>query len=112
MFCAGLPDGLILYQKSKFGQILMGLAIEDVGIFYGHLAHFTVLCCILWTFCIIQGSLVYFSRFGILFQEKSGNPGFVSSFGGTNRFSETLYISVFIKSYFFFLNHFFLKYTQ
>jgi hypothetical protein len=28
----------------------------------------------LWTFDILRGNLVYFSRFGILYQEKSGNP--------------------------------------
>jgi hypothetical protein len=28
----------------------------------------------LWTFCIVRGNLVYFSHFGILYQEKSGNP--------------------------------------
>jgi hypothetical protein len=54
---------------------LEGLAMEDVGIFYGHLAHFTVFCYILWTFDIVRGNSVYFSRFGILHQEKSGNPG-------------------------------------
>jgi hypothetical protein len=27
------------------------------------------------TFVIVCGILVYFSRFGILYQEKSGNPG-------------------------------------
>jgi hypothetical protein len=48
--------------------------MEDVGIFYGHLVHFTVFCYILWTFGIVRGNLVYFSRFGILYQEKSGNP--------------------------------------
>jgi hypothetical protein len=26
------------------------------------------------TFDIVRGNLVYFSRFGILYQEKSGNP--------------------------------------
>jgi hypothetical protein len=30
---------------------------------------------ILWTFGIVRSNLEYFSRFGILFQEKSGNPG-------------------------------------
>jgi hypothetical protein len=48
--------------------------VEDVGIFYGHLVHVTVFCYILWTFGIVRGNLVYFSRFGILYQEKSGNP--------------------------------------
>jgi hypothetical protein len=47
--------------------------MEDVGIFYGHLVHFTVICYILWTFGIVRGNLVYFPRFGILYQEKSGN---------------------------------------
>jgi hypothetical protein len=41
----------------------------------GHFVHFTVLCYILWTFGIVCGNLVYFSRFGILCEEKSGNPG-------------------------------------
>jgi hypothetical protein len=49
--------------------------MEDVGICYGHLVHFTVICYILWTFGIVRGNLVYFSRFGIMYQEKSGNPG-------------------------------------
>jgi hypothetical protein len=53
---------------------LEGFAIEDVGIFYEHLVHFTVFCYILWTFGLNRGNLVYFARFGILFQEKSGNP--------------------------------------
>jgi hypothetical protein len=36
---------------------------------------FTVFCYILWTLGIVRGNLVYFSRFGILYQAKSGNPG-------------------------------------
>jgi hypothetical protein len=48
--------------------------MEDVGIFYGYLVHFTVFYYILWTFGRVRGNLVYFSRFGILYQEKSGNP--------------------------------------
>jgi hypothetical protein len=34
-----------------------------------------VFCIILWTFGTVRGNLVYFSRFGILYKEKSGNPG-------------------------------------
>jgi hypothetical protein len=49
--------------------------MEDVGIFNGHLVHFRSFCYILWTFGIVRGNLVYISRFGILYQEKSGNPG-------------------------------------
>jgi hypothetical protein len=49
--------------------------MEDDGMLYGHLVHFTVFCYILWTFGIVHGNLVYFSRFGILNQEKCGNPG-------------------------------------
>jgi hypothetical protein len=30
----GLPDGILSKQKSKFGKILEGLRIENVGIFY------------------------------------------------------------------------------
>jgi hypothetical protein len=51
---------------------LEGLAIEDVGCFYVQL----VLLAILWPFGIFYGYLVYCSRFGMLYQEKSGNPGF------------------------------------
>jgi hypothetical protein len=46
-WAAGLPDGLFLNQKSKFGQILKGLALTDVGICYGLLVHFTVFSYIL-----------------------------------------------------------------
>jgi hypothetical protein len=49
--------------------------MEDVDIFYGHLVHFAVFCYILWTFGIVYGNLVYFSRFNILYQEKSGKSG-------------------------------------
>jgi hypothetical protein len=39
-----------------------------LGPFYGLLLHFG-------TFCIVRVNLVYFSPFGTLYQEKSGNPG-------------------------------------
>jgi hypothetical protein len=46
----GLPGGIFSNQKSQFGQILEGLAMEDVGIFYCHLVYFTVIWYILWLF--------------------------------------------------------------
>jgi hypothetical protein len=30
--------------------------MEDDGMFYGHLVHFTVFCYILWTFGIVRGT--------------------------------------------------------
>jgi hypothetical protein len=39
--------------------------MKDVSIFYGHLVHVTVFSYILWTFGIVHGNLVYFSRFSI-----------------------------------------------
>jgi hypothetical protein len=50
--------------------------MEDVGIFYVLLVHFTVFSYILWTSGIVRGNLVFFSRFGILYEEKSGNPAY------------------------------------
>jgi hypothetical protein len=69
-----LPDGIFSNQKSQFGSILVSLAMEDVGIFYGHLVYFTANWYILWPFGIFYGNLVCFPRFGMLHQEKSGNP--------------------------------------
>jgi hypothetical protein len=48
--------------------------MEDVAIFYGRLVYFVAIWYILWPFDIFYGYLVYFSRFGILYHEKSGNP--------------------------------------
>jgi hypothetical protein len=36
----GLPDGLFSNQKSKLGQILEGLAMENLSIFYDYLDFF------------------------------------------------------------------------
>jgi hypothetical protein len=49
--------------------------MEDVGIFYGRLVYSTAIWYILWPFGILFGYLVHFSRFGMLYREKSGNPG-------------------------------------
>jgi hypothetical protein len=40
---SGLPGGVFLNQKSQFGKILEALRMENVGIFYGHLLHFTAI---------------------------------------------------------------------
>jgi hypothetical protein len=70
-----LPDGLFSNQKSKFGKFWGVLQWKMLAYFYGHLVHFTDFWRILWTLSKVRGTLVYFSRFGILYQEKSGNPG-------------------------------------
>jgi hypothetical protein len=66
-----LPDGTFLNQKSKFDQILEGLVMQDVGIFRAILS-------------ILRSNGIFyvhfvaigyvFSRFGMLYREKSGNP--------------------------------------
>jgi hypothetical protein len=63
-------------QKSQFGHILEGLAMEDVAdSFYGHLVYFVEIWYILFPFEIVYGHLVIFSRLGKLHEGKSGNPG-------------------------------------
>jgi hypothetical protein len=54
---------------------LQGLATENLGIFYNHLVYFSAIGNILWPFGIFRGHLLYFPCFGILYQEKSCNPG-------------------------------------
>jgi hypothetical protein len=68
-------------QKSQFGLILEGLAMEDVGIFYGrfglfycHLVYFTAVWSILLPFGLFYCHLLYFVAicyilwlFGIIF---------------------------------------------
>jgi hypothetical protein len=50
--------------------------MQNVGIFYGLLIYFTAIWYILRPLGIFYGYLVYlFSRFGMLYLEKSGNPG-------------------------------------
>jgi hypothetical protein len=70
---AGLPDGLFSNQKYQFGLILEGLRMENVdiyiGIFYGHLGYFMT---IWYIYCSFS---TFYSGFGIMYPEKSGNPG-------------------------------------
>jgi hypothetical protein len=65
----GLPDGIFPNQKSQFGHILEGLALEDVGMFYGLLAYFAAIWYVVRPFGVFYGHLVYFPL------DKSGNPG-------------------------------------
>jgi hypothetical protein len=48
--------------------------MENIVIFYGPLQYFTAICIILWSFC--NGLILWyiFHRFGVLCQEKPGNP--------------------------------------
>jgi hypothetical protein len=93
----GLPDCIFSNQKSPFGQILEGLAKEDVGIFFGHLVYFIDIWYLLWTFGIFYGHLVYFMdiwyiipHFGMLYQEKSGNPGVGGGWGTPSDYKAVL----------------------
>jgi hypothetical protein len=70
----GLPDGIFSNQKSQFGQILEGLAMENVSLFCGHFINFPAIWYILWPFGKFCGHLYIFPRFGILHREKYGNP--------------------------------------
>jgi hypothetical protein len=70
----------------------MLVCLWSFGIFYGHLEYFTVIWNILRSFGIFYGHLVYIwpfgnvvviwyiiPRFGLLCQEKSGNPEEISN---------------------------------
>jgi hypothetical protein len=53
---------------------LEGLAMENVGIFYGNLVYFTAIWSILWPFGEFHGRLVYFSRFWYVAPRKIWQP--------------------------------------
>jgi hypothetical protein len=57
-----LPDGLFSNQKSQFGFIFEGLAIDNLGIFYDHLVSFTAIGNILWSFGIFFPVLYFVTR--------------------------------------------------
>jgi hypothetical protein len=66
------------YKTTKFlCVIIVIIAMENLGLFYDHVVYFTAIEHILWPFGIFCGHLVFFPRFGILYQEKSGNPGLI-----------------------------------
>jgi hypothetical protein len=49
--------------------------MEKVRMFYGHLEYIRAIWYILWSFGNLGAFWYIFHRFGILCQEKSGNPG-------------------------------------
>jgi hypothetical protein len=57
-----------------------------VYIFYGHLVYFMAIWYILWPFGISYGYFKLFPLFGMLYQDKSGNPGL----GRKNAFCEKI----------------------
>jgi hypothetical protein len=69
----------ILKPKIQILGKFLGDLQWNMLVFYGHVAYFTVIWSLglsLWPFGIFYGYLVYFSPvFGMLYQEKSGNPG-------------------------------------
>jgi hypothetical protein len=50
--------------------------MKEIGKFYGDLVYFTAILYILWPFGMFCGHFGVFFSFGMLCQEKSGNPGF------------------------------------
>jgi hypothetical protein len=83
----GLPDGIFSKPKSRFGQILEGLELENVGIFYGHiirpfvlfhghLVYFMAIWYILWPLVnLVAICMVYFPPFWHIVSKKSVSPG-------------------------------------
>jgi hypothetical protein len=68
----------ISYQKCQFGNVLDGPGLENVGMFYGHLVYFMANWYTYFKSYLVHfvAILVYFNRFGMLCQEKSGNPAY------------------------------------
>jgi hypothetical protein len=71
---SGFPDGIFSNQKSQCGWILEGLEVENVRICYSLLEYITAIWYTLWPFGTLLVIWFIFPRFGILYQEKSGNP--------------------------------------
>jgi hypothetical protein len=71
---SGLPDGIFSNQKSRFGYILEGLAMEDVGTLYGYLVYFTAIWYSLWLFGIIYGYLIFIFPFWFFVPRKIWQP--------------------------------------
>jgi hypothetical protein len=58
-----------IFNLGKFWRVLQWKMLAYLG-------RLGLLWYILWPFDILSGNLVYFPRFSMLYQEKSGNPGY------------------------------------
>jgi hypothetical protein len=61
-------------KNPNLGKYVEGNILNNVGIFYGHLVYLMAIWYILWSFVIFVGHFYIFSRFGMSYQERSGNP--------------------------------------
>jgi hypothetical protein len=68
-----LPDAI--FSNPKLGKFWRVLQWKNLGNIKRQIWFFTAIWYILLPFGTFYGYLVYFSRFGMLYQEKSGNPG-------------------------------------
>jgi hypothetical protein len=71
---SGFPDGIFGNQKLLFGWIFESLAMEDVGLYYGHLVYFSAIWHVLSPFGIICGHLVHFPPFRYALPRKIWQP--------------------------------------
>jgi hypothetical protein len=74
-----LPDGFFSDQKSRFGDILEDLGMENVDIYSGHLEFFTRIGYIQWPFGIFV--VIWYIPPPLVARKKSGNPGEVPGEG-------------------------------
>jgi hypothetical protein len=65
------------HQKIQFGNILEGIGMKNVGIFYDYWEYFTAIWYVLWQFVTFSVICYIFPILVRLDQEKSGNPGFL-----------------------------------
>jgi hypothetical protein len=65
----------IFKPKIPVWVIIYGPRLENVETFYVHLLYLADVWDILWPFGTFRVNLVHFFVFGIVYQEKSGNPG-------------------------------------
>jgi hypothetical protein len=74
MVCFFKTNIPILGNFSRVLSLLGWYIFWPFNIFCGHLLNFVAIWYILWRLGIFYGHLVCFSRFGMMYQGKSGNP--------------------------------------
>jgi hypothetical protein len=74
MFVLGTRVARWFLFKPKIPKTLEGLALEDNGIFYVHLVNIPAIWHIYGHLVLFTPFWYIFTRFGMLYEEKSGNP--------------------------------------